>query len=219
MVTKAIMLIHVFRTGGYMVQGVLRKVPGLVMVSDRPTEHLTYDQMAVVCARERMGNPPAMVFIRNPFDWYVSMWCWVNMAPNMPPVSEFREYLEVIRVRRYGTTGTGRNYSRLSEHWADMGAGKAQWEGRFETLREDFMDIMLKVMPSLVNEKMLGDLMAKEPIYHPSRHPQTGRHPGDYRQYYTPETRALVEEWDSELLERFGYTFEEKVDDIPNPGA
>jgi len=163
-----------------------------------------------------------MVFIRNPFDWYVSMWCWVNAAPNMPPFPKFRDYLEAIRVRRFGTTGTGRNYSRLTEHWADMGGGKAKWTVRFESLREDFAAIMLKAVPDLVNEKMLRGLMDKEPIYHPSRHPKTGKNPGAYQQYYDAETRALVEEWDGALLGRFGYSFEGKEaegEDIPHPGA
>jgi len=213
-ITKRLVYIHVFRTGGYMVQGVLRKVPGLVMVSDRPTEHLTYAQMTTVCAQQRMSRPLAAVFVRNPFDWYVSMWCWVNTAPNVPSFPSFRAYLGAIDERRFGITGTGRNYSRFTDHWKDMGADSAKWTGRFERLQEDFVAIMLEAMPELVNEKMLRRLIVKEPIHHPSRHPQTGKHPGAYQQYYDAETRALVEGWDGALLERFGYNFEgEEADD------
>ena len=219
MITKHLIYIHVFRTGGFMVQGVLRKVPGLVMVSDRPTEHLTYNQMTKVCIQQRMKNPPAMVFVRNPFDWYVSMWCWVNMAENMTSIPEFREYLKAVGEARFGAT---RNYSRLTDHWRDMGGDVAKWTGRFEDLRDDFVAIMLKAMPDLVNEKMLRGLIAKEPIHHPSKHPKTGQHPGPYQQYYDAGTRALVEEWDGALLKRFGYSFEGKVDcgeDISHPSA
>jgi len=220
-ITKRLMYIHVFRTGGFMVQGVLRKVPGLVMVSDRPTEHLTYRQMTKGCVQQRMANPPAMVFVRNPFDWYVSMWCWVNMAANMPPAPNFPEYLKAVGEARFGATGAGRNYSKLTDHWRDMGADAATWTGRFEHLEEDFIVIMLEAMPDLVDEEMLIGLMAKEPIHHPSKHPKTGKHPGAYQQYYDAGTQALVEEWDGELLKRFGYSFEGRMEreDIPRPGA
>ena len=63
---------------------------------------------------------------------------------------------------------------------------------RFEHLQEDF-------------NKVLGQL-GIEPIEIPVFHTTEGRQ-RDYREYYTPETRRLIETAYRPLLDRFGYAF------------
>lgn len=204
MVTNKLLHAHVFRTGGFLFRGILRKIDGLTIYQD--LAHRPVDDMLDTCSHLEIKPPPIVAFIRNPLSWYVSQWCWVAQA--LPGYRcSFRSYLEVIREASTAdeniTTLTYNYYNHIQAH-------RAHRVGRFENLYQDIEDILADTMPNLVSRARIRELLAAEPVYHPSLNWQTGQATEHYSHYYGPQTKQWVERWDAAIIALFDYKFEEK---------
>lgn len=161
------------------------------------------------------------VFVRNPWDWFVSQHFW-NQKPS--PISKkrlFRFPIETVRAYRRkqekrarlqsldtfteadirNTYDLLRQYRGIHEadslfqyHYAYSPDGKklVDFVGRFEQISDDFNHIMNHIG---IDEEL------------PHRNSTSHR---DYRTYYTPETAALIRDLYAIDVDTFGYTFDQR---------
>jgi hypothetical protein len=145
--------------------------------------------------REVFGPFHKFAFVRNPWDWQVSMYRFILKEPEhihhgkVREMASFEAYLEWV-------ARTGKPFARgatklQSEMLVDEdGRLLVDFVGRYERLDEDFVLVC----------RRLG-LDATLPRLNRSR-PD-----GEYRAYYTPCARRLVEEHFRKDIELFGYDF------------
>jgi hypothetical protein len=200
LITDRLLHIHVFRTGGFLLRGVLLNVSGLTVYDS--ALHREYPTMAEMALSFLDRVPPAVAFVRNPWIWYVSMWSYTLLYRTPPHQTTFGEYMSMIVE-----DSSDLDYVRFSDHWESMGANKAQYIGRFEDLYHDIERILTLMIPDLVTGKRIRELMAMEPRHHASQPWKAKGTVLDYERFYTDELRETVKEWDGELIERFGYEF------------
>ena len=150
-----------------------------------------------ITARElRDELPPGMFdeyfkfsFVRNPWDWQVSIYHYVLQSPENEfheLVRGFRDFAEYLdwRINREGP-------ELLTEFvLSETGEPLVDYIGRYETLAEDFAKVCERI-----------GIASTLPHKNRSAH-------RDFREYYTPATRALVAEAYREDIEYFGYEFE-----------
>lgn len=186
----------------------IRNRRGRVVVDQK---HCTLGQILELGVLDRDDAARLLKFsaVRNPFDAVVSDYAKrrTQYAPLVDrPNSWIHRRKRMVRNTRYA-------FDHSFEEWVrrvyripfprSLVRGKVFVRGtpfqdgmdmvmRFEHLQEDF-------------DKVLARL-GVEPIEIPRFHITEGR-TADYRDYYTPETRALVETAYRPLLDRFGYSF------------
>lgn len=134
-------------------------------------------------------------FVRNPWDWQVSMYHFILRDPThvrYPIVSAmgaFEEYLEwVLASKRPYPRGASKFQKDMLTD--DQGNLITDFVGRFETLTQDF-----------ANACQVIGISASLPKLNTSVHK-------DYRSYYNEKTRKMVEEHFEADIELFGYTFD-----------
>ncbi|MCG8634481.1 MAG: sulfotransferase family protein [Desulfobacterales bacterium] len=134
-------------------------------------------------------------FVRNPWDWQVSMYHFILKDPThvryetVSAMNGFGEYLEwVINTPRPYPRGAAKfQKPMLTDR---EGRLMVDFLGRFETLERDFA----RVCDRLGIEGALPKI--------------NGSGHRDYRDYYTDKTRKMVGEYFKEDIAFFGYTFD-----------
>jgi hypothetical protein len=205
--------IHVYRVAGQSVSAALRPyahVPSRRPVIDRvpivrrigfPRDRKVLEhRWGHMKAREVRAALPEVfddfytfAFVRNPWDWQVSNYHYVLQRRDHPfhkqyaAFRDFEHYLD-WRVNEEGP--------ELQSEFVLDDAGEliVDFVGHFESLAADFADVCgrIGIEPEL-------------PHINSSEH-------RDYRQHYTPATRALVGEAYRGDIEYFGYDFDERRD-------
>jgi hypothetical protein len=199
------LFVHVYKTGGVSIRAALEpyaELPGwplwqrfrlrLGLPVARRAPELGWHPRAVDV---RAALPEAVfdgyfkfAFVRNPWDWQVSLYHYILEHPEhdqharVARLGGFEKYLRwrVRHDRRLQSDSLTDSFGRLL----------VDFVGRFEALREDFAAVCAR----LGVRARLGHL--------------NGSSHGDYRAYYTPRTRRLVEEHWGEDVGRFGYRFD-----------
>ncbi len=154
-----------------------------------PPRHITTRDLKTLISEETF-NFHKFAFVRNPWDWHVSMYHFMNTSVNHP------RHLEVKNLK---------NFEEFLEWWINNGVqyqkdyvtdleGKLNVDfiGRFETIEKDFRIIC----------DQLG-ISATLPHINKSDHT-------DYLKYYNPRTIAMVKFHLGEDIEFFKYRFEER---------
>jgi hypothetical protein len=156
---------------------------------------------------------PAVGFVRNPWDWYVSWYHFFSTYPYEPPhfmsvsagkTLEFSEFMERIY-----------SYPEDSEEYIDNSFsakfyhifGTSEHEprnsnietGRFETIHDDLRRFLARVG---FDQETLDEIGGFQRINN-SRH-------GHYSTYYSDTLAEQVYEHNRPIIEEFGYTFESK---------
>jgi len=207
MLTNRIMKIGLGRSAGAMHMNLIRSIPGMRMVDDR--DHAVYDDHVIQCRERGIPVPPSFVFVRNPWQWYVSQWCWIRhvQREDFPFQGTFREAMELTKK------DPSFWYLRsLTWSWRYHQAYKADYVGHMERLEEDTVRIFLAIIPDLVTEQQIRDNVRSDwagRVCCPN-----GEYEDrflDYRKYYDDELRGWVAKWDAELIEEFQYEFESDV--------
>ncbi|MCB9741380.1 MAG: sulfotransferase family 2 domain-containing protein [Alphaproteobacteria bacterium] len=135
-------------------------------------------------------------FVRNPWDWHVSMYHFILARSDHPrralvqAMPSFEAYLEWVREtpRPFTRGATKQQVEMLTD---EDGALLVDFVGRYERLAEDF-------------NAVCGRLGVQARLPHRNRSPHK-----PYRALYSPRARALVEEISAEDIALFGYRFEE----------
>lgn len=137
----------------------------------------------------------SFAFVRNPWDWQVSMYHFLLKETDNPRYEEvkalsgFEAYLEwVIATRNPYPKGATRLQSEMITD--ETGQIMVDFVGRYENLAADFATVCRTL-----------HIRAALPHLNQSRH-------RDYRTYYSERARKLVETHYQADIELFGYTFE-----------
>lgn len=172
---------------------------------DKPN-HL-YDMWAVLLlhtkARDAKRELPEVVydnfykfaFVRNPWDWQVSMYHFILQEPShirhhlVKTMASFDEYLEWVIATK---TPYARGAAKFQKDMVTDAEGRliVDFVGRYETFSDDFRQVC-KVL----------EIEASPPQLNSTAH-------RDYRAYYNDRTRKIVGEHFKEDIELFGYEFD-----------
>lgn len=204
MLTQYLIHLHLPRTGGSTLRAFLGDIPGSHIVSG--VAHAPYDFFVRQCEIVCYPVPPAFIFIRNPWDWYVSQWSWVaSMGVRGYKGVPFRDWMEVVEG---GMEQEAFDFSPVSYAWEHVQGDKADYVGRFEDFEDEVVRILLSlsIVPKLIDEDWIRGKLKAVGRRRQERTPDGNFH-GPYREYYDDEMRSWVTEWDDELIERFGYEF------------
>ena len=133
-------------------------------------------------------------FVRNPWDWQISVYHFVVQYPSHPyhefykSFGRFENYLE-WRIK---------NGVQLQKEFvvSETGESLVDFVGRYETLQKDFETVCKRV-----GIKCRLGIKCSLPHRNQSTH-------NDYREYYTPQTKALVARAYEEDIDFFGYEFD-----------
>jgi hypothetical protein len=154
-------------------------------------QHLCAWQIRDEVGRRRFDSYFKFTIVRNPFDRLVSQFAYMRRRPDlrefvaMDEDASFAEYVELIQRKRHVQWE-----SQTSFVYDDDGAMLVDFLGRFETLDPDMGQVFAHLgMDGQTVPR--GNASAR----------------GPYRDYYTPEIRAQVEDMYGADLERFGYEF------------
>jgi len=137
--------------------------------------------------------------VRNPFAFYVSRWLYVKneVHPDSPPFADALRSMD----RLFGRWSSGEPAGSYSQqhvgfHMATMPAAPTH-------------DLSLLAVREIVRLEKVGLWLRDELRLAPGHMGQwrNSQSYGDYRTWYNKELRALVEEMDGPVLERYSYTF------------
>jgi len=199
MMTERLIHIHVPRTGGTTLRHLIQSVPNINVVAD--PAHWPYRKM-VQSFPVGVEIPPAIAFIRNPWDWYASLWRWNRNIAYLGFTGSFEDFMEIVYRECFGDW----NFGTLTNACKYLEFDQAQHVGRFEFLRDDIVRIFQIIIPDLVDEQWVRRQIARLGAVKKSEFPN-GIELKSYKEYYTGWMRNMVAEWDRELIEKFGYEF------------
>jgi hypothetical protein len=128
-------------------------------------------------------------FVRNPWDWQVSIYHYVLQEPSHPDHMLFNSFGGFDRYLQWHIQDR-RVELQKSFVVSDSGGLLVDFIGHYETLHQDFEIICNR----------LG-------IHSNLPHKNRSRH-RDFREYYTTHTKALVADAFKEDIEFFGYQFD-----------
>jgi hypothetical protein len=207
--THRFIFIHVYRAGGQSVSAalspystvprrtLLARVPLARRLAKRQLYSLRGYNHGHIKARElKAALPPEIfetffkfTFVRNPWDWHVSIYHYIRQRTDHPH-HEFYKSLHTFDTYldwQINTEGVELQSEFVLSESGDM---LVDFVGRYETLAEDFEAVCDRI-----------GIESALPHVNRSRH-------ADFRDYYTPETRELVEEVYRADIELFGYRFD-----------
>lgn len=188
---------HSYHSGRYIIQiPILRRLLKQRIVSLRTLIAHNYGHAKAKEIKEALPSKIfetfyKFAFVRNPWDWHVSIYHYVLERSDHPDHD------------RYKAFGSFENYLKWLIHdkgvelqkefvTSDSGELLVDFIGHYETLDEDFRIVCDR-------------LGIKSSLPHKNR----SKHE-DFRQYYTPQTKALVAEAYKEDIDFFGYDFDQQ---------
>ena len=148
---------------------------------------------------ETYNNFYKFAFVRNPWDWQVSMYHFILKESDhvqhqtVSSMCGFEEYLEWVLAtpRPYARGATKFQKDMLTD---DKGNLIVDFVGRFENLVHDFAEICQKL-----------SITASLPKINTTSHK-------DYRSYYNERTKKIIAEHFREDIDLFAYTFDGYLD-------
>lgn len=181
--------IHIYKAAGTSVTHALRPFAREPLLRRRSVpklpDHITAEELRETIG-ELFDRCFKFAFVRNPWDWQVSLYHYMRQTRKHPQHllvrgMSFEDYI------RWRVTED----KHLQKEFVTDAAGKTivDFIGRFESLETDFAAICAKV-----------GIAAALPHRNRSRH-------DDYRKYYDAATRELVAEHFRDDVELFGYSF------------
>jgi hypothetical protein len=187
--TPYFVYVHVPKTGGNFVREIAERHFGIEWTSPRHHEH--YELLP-----PPYRHLPALAFVRNPWDWYVSYWAFTTRVPGDAPLHRAAEQ----GFEAFVSAATQRNVQGNSGFYSVMFWSKTRGVEieRVEHLRTDLLAFFnrheIPIAGSL--ERDVVDLSPINVTTHDS-----------YQAYYNDETQALVAVECQEIIEKFGYRF------------
>lgn len=228
-VTQRFVYIHLHRTGGsFLNECLIRYFAGARQIGYHLPRRMT--------PREYLEFP-VIGFVRNPWDYYVSWYHFqksrpvpnalfecasdrgrldfkgtvanlVNLGSEnatldrvLPLLNEgYVNYgLNVPRGQMEAIRGSGLGFFSFLYRYMYLGLGGTLHVGRSENLRQDFLDLLAKVGDAASDEAQ--QFILEQSRRNASEHTR-------YQSYYDDELRGLVASRDRELIDTYGYRFE-----------
>jgi len=199
------LFIHIYKTAGtsithalipfcssklkFNLHRVLRKVHINTFNPSPFTKHIGAEKLRQNIGVETYNNYFSFSFIRNPWDWQVSLYYFMVAHPEHPQhklMKELGSFESYIHWRyKKGMLSQKR---QLSDSSGDI---IVDFIGRFESLNDDFSTVCEKI-----------GIIASLPHIHKRRGMP-------YQNYYTEETKEIVSELCREDIEYFNYSFDD----------
>lgn len=199
--SKHFIFIHVYKVAGTSVKNALRPYADIMYrrvtlrrllyvlgLTGPVPEHATARQLAAQLPDEVWKNYFKFAFVRNPWDWQVSLYHYIASHPFHP---------EHTIVKRLGSLRAYLEWRldkgvELQKDFVTDDNGKliVDFVGKYETLVEDFRHICNRLNIEV-------DLPHKNPSDHAA-----------YQHYYDDYTKQLIEQAYREDIEMFNYHFE-----------
>jgi len=149
--------------------------------------HYTANEIKKVTGSFFYDRAFKFLFVRNPWDRYVSFYFYGLKKLNPQPFPDFNSFIKyVVGIINKDNIGSWEN-AKLKQ--TDFLNDDVDYIGRFENLNICFDVVCQKIGISL-----------KLPHVNASNHK-------NYRHYYTDENKKLIENYCSKEIERFNYTF------------
>ncbi|MAY36267.1 MAG: sulfotransferase [Spongiibacteraceae bacterium] len=197
---KKFVFIHIYKTAGTSVRSALREYADIThdritlrrilyvaRIAPPPSEHAKACEIRKMLGEDLFNSYYKFAFVRNPWDWQVSMYHYVRSHPLHPL------YFQVRKLKDFGDYTLwlkDRENDTQSSFLTDInGEFIVEKIGRFEEINNDFEEICKHID---VNK------------YLPHQN-QSAR--ACYRQYYNEQSRARIEELFQIDIENFGYSF------------
>lgn len=203
MLTNKLMLCEMVRTGGTMMRGLLRKVPGLEIWDPvKWGQHTSRAKMRRYCKEQGYPVPPSAIFKRHPYSWYLSCWCY-HAHLDLPDIS-FPEFL----TWQSGIPGQAPwPQWTWSSMWVNLGGAQAEYIFPFENLYGSIRHLLALTMPDLISDGEVRSLLAGQVVSRASRVPPYGEWLEGYdpMHFYDEELKQRIRDQDGILAERLGY--------------
>jgi hypothetical protein len=149
-------------------------------------KHATATEIRDSLDREIFNSVFKFTFVRNPWDWQVSLYHYILENPEN---HGYEETMKMGSFRNFVFSREKLSFTQTSCLVDESGNLLVDFVGKFENLDQDFQSICRKV-----------GIAACLP--HINKTKRT-----DYQDYYDAETRDLTARLYAEDIERFGYTF------------
>jgi hypothetical protein len=190
-VTPYFVYVHVPKTGGNFMRDFAKRHFEIIWTSDLPgtqMQHVPYDTLP-----PEYTDLPAISFVRNPWDYYVSQWAWLIEHGHESRMAQAarRSFKEFVQT---GVAKTGGGYAT-----SFAGITRGTEVGRYERLHDELLSFF-KRHDIPIEPELERDLL-ESPRINASEH-------RDYRSYYDDETRGFVAAECWEIIETYGYTFD-----------
>ena len=206
MLTSRLAFIGMPRTGGTFFRSLLKCIPELEFWGKHGWgQHVPYRFLVERCQELGKDVPPSFVFMRNPYTYYVSAWCYHTMQSKwivgMPFSMEFLEW-------HGGTPETHRwphwTYSAMWE-WMEGDAATTIW--KFEDYYGGIRHILAATMGDLISDDDVRKLLAELPEKRASKLPPHGERLSGYdpKCFWDSDMRRWLEERDGALMKKQGY--------------
>jgi hypothetical protein len=219
LVTGQLVFVHIPRTAGSFIKGVVGGELGVDAGAPRLATHASYDELPPAF-RDR----PAFAIVRNPWDWYVS-WYHHSLAQGpkharLPRGSPKRTnwktlfsggrgtFKEVVtrmceaRLEHPFAASARRRDVDLCSEYVHVLAERAIEERHVEAGR--FEELIPFLLTFLDRHRLLTDRLQTALERSPAKNTAVR---GPYADYYDQELRELVAHKARRLTERFGYSF------------
>ena len=149
-------------------------------------KHATATEIRDSLDREIFNSVFKFTFVRNPWDWQVSLYHYILENPEN---HGYEETMKMGSFRNFVFSREKLSFTQTSCLVDESGNLLVDFVGKFENLDEDFQTICHKV-----------GISANLPHINKSKRTR-------YQGYYDAETRDLTARLYAEDIERFGYTF------------
>jgi hypothetical protein len=177
--------LHMLRTGGTFIRYLLRD--NGVRFRKFQDKHMGWQHLT----DESDKAKPVIIFVRNPWEWYVSLYSFEQQYIPGQNAWACGSFEEVVR----GDLAPPQDYF---EHFTEGIPEGNLHVGRYESLRDDAERLLELVgCPNMVAIKRR--LRSSPPV--------NGSTHADYQAYYTPELRDYVASRNARYIEQFGYSF------------
>lgn len=206
MVTDRFIYIGMPHTGGGALHLWLPKVEGLCVINIEG--HKPYSYSVAKCKEAGVEVPPAFTFVRNPWEWNVSIWCWIRHVNRRWFGGTFADLLELQRYTRHWSM-PDINTAGITAAWEYLECEKAIYIGKLEDYDNQIPYILGRLMPDLISEPQVRKHI-REVGRAFSVPPPDGTPVRPYQEFYTPAQRDMVADLEAGIIERFGYSFEDK---------
>ncbi len=199
---KSLIFVHIQKTGGSSIAAAI----GQQVLS--PHKHRFANELKAIYGEDKWDSAYKFAFVRNPWDRLVSWWTMIETYrpkdSQQPALNNFFSYVYsnaqnfeefIVNCKEDIEDNNGWKciYRNQIDYLTDDSGGlMVDFIGKFENLMDDF------------NHVLTAAGWETRPLGH---HNWTRHRP--YQEYYTPRTRAIIEEAYARDIAAFGYRFEE----------
>lgn len=195
---RGYIFIHIYKCGGTSLREILKNDITFNILKSHSTALEVKKYFYEKKVFDYFNNSFIFSFIRNPFEWTVSLFNFIKYNVEHENYNEIKEYdfddfckwiVKAIAIKKQNTNGT---YNTLTEFLYDNENNLlVDFVGRIENYEHDIKQIA-KIINIDINEI---PKLNKNKIQ------------SDYKLYYNPDTKTIIEKLFKKDLENFNYSF------------